>query len=153
MTFKMSVDLKEGALVEHGGAERLVHEGMGEAEAHDVLAIVVVSLVAAVTSAVTSASTTAATAAAAVLARNQRNRRAERRRGGLCGPFGFAPQVSHVFESGLDVLPCKPWSYPLASTPWKRSEKDYFDRTVTLKPHRHLVKTALVCSSAHAQFK
>jgi hypothetical protein len=53
--------------------------------------------------------------------------------------------LKHVFE--------RPWPFPLASTPWKRSETDYFHRTLTLKPHRHLVKAALVNKSAHAQFK
>jgi hypothetical protein len=61
--------------------------------------------------------------------------------------------LKHVFESDLDLPPHTPWPFPLACTPWKRSETDYFDRTLTLRPHRHLVKAALVNKSAHAQFK
>lgn len=61
--------------------------------------------------------------------------------------------LTHVFESGLDVAPRKAWPYPLACTPWKRSEEDYFHHTLTLKPYRDKIKAAIVNKDAHAQFR
>jgi len=49
----------------------------------------------------------------------------------------------HIFSG-------KPWPFPLACVPWKVVGKHY---TLKLKPYRGLVKAALVCKGAHAQFR
>lgn len=51
--------------------------------------------------------------------------------------------LAHVFAG-------KPWPYPLACVPWKVDGKHF---TLKLKPYRDLVKAALVCKDAHAQFR
>ena len=48
------------------------------------------------------------------------------------------------------VFTGKPWPFPLACVPWKVDGKHF---TLKLKPYRDLVKAALVCKGAHAQFR